>query len=123
MKAALEGFGKMFGGEDKSRVLILGDMAEGGPETQKHHLELAETIKQINPTRILLCGEQMKALWEILKDQYSGEWYPEFQALNKDLLNWLKDGDCILVKSSHSICLYRIVNYLKVLMAKYNESV
>ncbi len=123
MKAALEGFGKMFGGEDKSRVLILGDMAEGGPETQKHHLELAETIKQINPTRILLCGEQMKALWEILKDQYSGEWYPEFQALNKDLLNWLKDGDCILVKSSHSICLYRIVNYLKILMAKYNESV
>ena len=44
MKAALEGFGKMFGGADKSRVLILGDMAEGGPETRRHHIELAETI-------------------------------------------------------------------------------
>ena len=121
MKAALEGFGKMFAGDDKSRVLILGDMAEGGPETHKHHIELAKIIKQINPTRILLCGHEMQALWDVLKEQYSGEWYPEFQALNKDLLNWLKDGDYVFVKSSHSVCLYRTVNYLKLLMAKYNN--
>ena len=123
MKAALEGFGKMFGGADKSRVLILGDMAEGGPETRQHHLALAETIDKIQPARILLCGQEMKNLWDVLKDRYSGEWYPEFSALNKDILNWLKDGDFVLVKSSHSICLYRIVSYLKLLMAKYNESV
>ena len=60
---------------------------------------------------------------EIIKEQYSGEWYPEYSALNKDLLNRLKDGDYVLVKASHSIFLYKIVNYLKVLMAKYNESV
>ncbi len=123
MKASLEGFGKMFGGADKIRVLILGDMAEGGPETHKNHLALAETIEKIAPARILLCGEQMKALWDVLKDRYSGQWYPEYKALNKDLLNWLKDGDCVFIKSSHSISLYRIVNYLKVLMAKYNDSV
>lgn len=123
MKAALEGFGKMFGGADKSRVLILGDMAEGGPETRLHHIELAETIKKVEPSVVLLCGQEMKALWEIIKEQYSGEWYPEYSALNKDLLNRLKDGDYVLVKASHSIFLYKIVNYLKVLMAKYNESV
>ena len=123
MKAALEGFGKMFGGADKSRVLILGDMAEGGPETRRHHIELAETIKKVEPSVVLLCGQEMKALWEIIKEQYSGEWYPEYSALNKDLLNRLKDGDYVLVKASHSIFLYKIVNYLKVLMAKYNESV
>lgn len=121
MNAALEGFGKMFAGDDKARVLILGDMAEGGPETRQHHLALAHTIKKIQPARILLCGNEMQALWDILKDEYSGQWYPEFQALNKDLLNWLKDGDCVFVKSSHSICLYRVVNYIKLLMAKYNN--
>lgn len=122
MNAALEGFGKMFKGDDKSRVLILGDMAEGGPETQKNHLALAQTIEKISPSRILLCGSEIKILYDALKDKYPCKWYQEFSQLNKDLLNWLKDGDCVFVKSSHSICLYRVVNYLKILMAKYNNT-
>lgn len=38
MKAALEGFKKITGGQ--KGVLIIGDMSEGGAETQRQHLEL-----------------------------------------------------------------------------------
>ena len=123
MRAALEGFAKMFGGADKSRVLILGDMAEGGPQTIQHHIALADVIEKVQPSKVLLCGKEMKVLWEVIKDKYSGAWYPEYSALNKDILKLIQDEDCVLVKSSHSVQLYKIVSYLKLLMSKYNEPV
>lgn len=113
MKASLEGFYKMFAGDDKSRLLILGGMTECGKDSEKYHLELAETIKKINPARVILCSQEMKPLWDVIKFDYAGEYYENVDELNKDIMNWIKDGDYIFVKSSHSIGLYKTITLLK----------
>ena len=119
MKAALEGFKKITGG--KNGVLIIGGMSEGGAETQRQHLELEKTIRDVNPSRILLCGSEVKALWNILKFDFPGAYYENVEMLNKELASWLKNGDNIFVKASHSVGLYRTINVLKAYMKKYNK--
>lgn len=119
MKAALEGFKKITG--EKSSVLIIGDMSEGGANSGKQHLELEKTIRYINPSRILLCGEQVKPLWNILKPDYPGAYYEKVDLLNKELASWLKNNDNVFVKASHSVGLYRTVNVIKAYMKKYNK--
>lgn len=119
MKAALEGFKKIIG--DASSVLIIGDMSEGGSDTKKQHLELEKTIREVNPSRILLCGQEVKALWNVLKLDYPGAYYEKVELLNKELAGWLKNGDNVFVKASHSIGLYKLVNVLKAYMKKYNK--
>ena len=119
MKAALEGFGKMFGGADKSRVLILGDMAEGGQNTLKQHLDLIPVIRQVKPEKILLTGETMKEVWDMIKPEFKGEYFTNVADLNKSLLQWIADGDCVFVKSSHSGGLYKTVNVIKNFMKNF----
>ena len=119
MKAALEGFKKITGGQNG--VLIIGDMSEGGAETQRQHLELEKTIRDVNPSRILLCGLEVKALWNILKLDFPGAYYENAELLNKELVSWLKNGDNVFVKASHSVGLYRTINVLKAYMKKYNK--
>ena len=119
MKSALEGFKKVTGGENA--VLIIGDMSEGGADTKKQHLELEKTIREIKPSRILLCGQEIKALWNVLKFDFPGAYYENVELLNKELVSWLKNGDNIFVKASHSIGLYKTINVLKAYMKKYNK--
>lgn len=117
MKFALEGFNKMFGNKE-NKLLILGDMTEGGPETVKQHIDLIEDIQKINPSRILLCGEQMEVLWERLKDFYEGKYYKSVDDLLPDVLNWVKDDDYIFLKASHSVEIFKVVIMLRDLIKK-----
>lgn len=119
MKAALEGFKKIV--QDECSVLIIGDMSEGGANSGRQHLELENTIRKVNPSRILLCGQQVKALWNKLKCDYPGAYYEKVEPLNKELASWLKNGDNVFVKASHSTGLYKTINVLKAYMKKYNK--
>ena len=113
MKASLEGFYRIYGDDDKKRLLILGGMTEGGKDSLKYHLELESTIREVKPSRILLCSEEMKPLWDKLKVDFAGEYYQNADDLNKDVKNWIKDGDYIFIKSSHSIGLFKTASLLK----------
>ena len=119
MKAALEGFKKITG--DASSVIIIGDMSEGGADTKKQHLALEQTIREVNPSRILLCGKEVKALWNVLKLDFPSAYYENVDMLNRELAGWLKNGDNVFVKASHSIGLYKTVNVLKAYMKRYNK--
>ena len=119
MKSALEGFKKITG--DKNSVLILGDMSEGGAKTGEQHTGLEKIIREVNPSKILLCGKEIKALWDLLKSDYSGEYYETVEELNKDLTLWLENGDNVFVKASHSVGLFKTVNVLKAFMKKYTK--
>ena len=62
---------------------------------------------------VILCSQEMKPLWDVIKFDYAGEYYENVDELNKDIMNWIKDGDYIFVKSSHSIGLYKTITLLK----------
>ncbi len=117
MKATLEAFGEKY--RDKNKVLILGDMAEGGQNTLKQHLDLIPVIRQVKPEKILLTGETMKEVWDMIKPEFKGEYFTNVADLNKSLLQWIADGDCVFVKSSHSGGLYKTVNVIKNFMKNF----
>lgn len=117
MKATLEAFGEKY--KDKNKILIIGDMAEGGQNSLKQHLELIPIIKTVAPAKILLLGDTMKEVWNMIKTEYKGEWFKDVAELNKSLLQWIQDGDCIFVKSSHSMGLYKTVNVIKNFMKNF----
>lgn len=117
MKATIEAFGEKY--SDKNKVLILGDMAEGGINALKQHLDLVNTIRNINPDKILLLGENMKEVWNMIKTDYKGEFFNDVTELNKSILLWITDGDCVFVKSSHSVGLYKTVNVIKNFMKNF----
>ena len=113
MHAALE---TMLNEKTPSDVLILGDMLELGPSSHKYHKELAEAILKIEPSRLLLCGSEIKALYEILFDNpsvhYPIKWFIDISELIKEIDEWIQDNDRILIKSSHDTGLYKLVKKL-----------
>jgi len=119
MKFALDGFNKMFG-DKENKLLILGDMAEGGPETVQQHLSLLSEIRRINPSRVILCGEQMEVLWDKVNGVFDGKYYKSVEDLLPEILSWIKNDDYIFVKASHSVELFKIVIRLKNLMRNNN---
>lgn len=95
-----------------SRVLVLGDMLELGGAAQGLHLALENDIRDLRPDRVLLCGPQMRALWERLRTDMKGDWYPDIGALLPEVGAWLRDEDVVLVKSSNGTGLARVVGLL-----------
>lgn len=108
MTSCLEGFGMTY--QDKNKVLIIGDMAEGGVNTVAQHLQLVEVIRKVNPNIVLYCGEQIKVVWDELKREFCGSYYKSVNDLIPELNTWIKDGDCVFVKASHSIELFKITS-------------
>ena len=119
MKFSIQGFNRLYG-EKENKILILGDMAEGGPDTVKQHVELAKYIQEVNPSRVLLCGKKKKNLWEVIKSDYKGNYYENSDDLINELSDYIVDNDYILVKASHSVELFKVVTNLKKIMQESN---
>lgn len=98
------------------RVLILGDMLELGPDSQRYHLELAEHVRNASPRHVVLCGPYMQALYHALRDELPMLWFENAQALNEALLeqrgHWFAPGDWVLVKSSGATGLSQVSRWL-----------
>ena len=95
--------------QPSSRVAILGEMAELGEESTDLHINLKDVIKEIQPDRILLCGKQMKHLWDVIKIDYKGVWYENSSQILPEINNWLRAGDVVYVKGSGSTQLSKVV--------------
>lgn len=65
MRAALSAF-KGRGAGAASRVLVLGDMLELGENSHALHKNLIEPVLDVEPDRVLLCGTEMRQLWDAL---------------------------------------------------------
>lgn len=111
MKSCLESFNKTY--SDRTKVLIIGDMAEGGVNSTQQHMELVDTIKQINPAVLICCGNQIKPVWDELKRKYTGSYYTTIEPLLADFETWVQDGDCIFVKGSHSVELFKLTTMFR----------
>lgn len=103
---------KTFEPNKKSRVAILGDIGELGEQSIKLHKELVPAMLDAEPDRLLLCGEFMRYPYEIVKDKLNVTWFATLEELLKSVEIHLRDGDTILVKSSHSTGLSKVVSLL-----------
>ncbi|MUF05892.1 glutamate ligase [Pseudomonas sp. CCM 7893] len=101
----------------RHRVLVLGDMLELGPDTQRYHLELATPLRMAAPRHVLLCGPLMHALYLELRGELSVQWFENAKALNQALMQnptqWFHPGDWVLVKSSGGTGLSQLCEWLK----------
>lgn len=112
MRAALETM-TLTGNGAVADVVILGDMLELGSGSSRYHEELAKCLAALRPSRVLLCGPEMKALWKIVADQYQARWFPDIDALLAGIHPWIRDGDRILAKGSHGSGIWKFVALLE----------
>ena len=95
------------------RVLILGDMLELGPDALELHQALDEAVLAVAPDLVLLCGSEMRGLFNILRERCNVRWYAGAQEINREIPELLADGDIVLVKGSAGTGLSSTVNELK----------
>ena len=110
MSATIEAFGKNF---SNNKVLFLGDMTEGGDKSQEYHMNLIDVIKNAKPSKVIFCGSEMQNLFDILKNNFDCYYFENVLKLLPKLSEFINDNDNILVKSSHSTGLHKIVEKLK----------
>lgn len=107
MRATVEGFSRRY--SDRRRLLVLGDMQELGPETARFHADLADVVAASDAAKVFLMGPLMAGLWGGLPDAQRGAHTMTVDQLLALLPQELEDGDAVLVKSSHSTGLDRVV--------------
>lgn len=99
------------------RVLVLGDMRELEPRAEELHAALASEVRAARPDLLLLCGEYMAHLQEAMAGEVASHWFPDVDALQPRLLEFLGPGDLVLVKSSAGTRLSGLVRHLRQLHA------
>ncbi|MFO2465576.1 Mur ligase family protein [Pseudomonas sp. 15FMM2] len=112
MRAALQTMQASTAIAPSSRLLVLGDMLELGPDAQGMHLGMEGDILAARPDRILFCGPLMQAVAERVLREGKGEWFADVEALAPALKSWIHDGDVVLIKASHGTRLEKIVKML-----------
>ncbi len=112
VKAALELLAATPVGEGGRRVAVLGDMLELGAHAQKLHAGLAPVLVENGIEVALLAGAEMRALADKLPDTLSVVHRATIEELLPLVLNNVKAGDAVMVKSSNGIGSSRIVDAL-----------
>lgn len=95
------------------RVVILGDMLELGKSSIEFHQALDLPVLSTQPALVLLCGEEMRALYHRLIDRCPVHWFKNVETLISKADDLLQDGDLVLIKSSAGIGLNKLVEALK----------
>nr|WP_274424422.1 UDP-N-acetylmuramoyl-tripeptide--D-alanyl-D-alanine ligase [Chelativorans sp. YIM 93263] len=94
------------------RIAVLGDMLELGAHSAKLHEALAKIIAGTRVDLLLLGGPEMKALADNPPADVHTEYRENPEELQPVLLDTLKPGDTIMIKSSKSIGLSKLVETL-----------
>lgn len=111
MKSAIRSLGMR---ESNGRkIAVLGDMLELGENSVLFHENLSAAIDKYGIDIVFACGGLSKRIFNNLRESKKGGWRENSQELAKILLKEIKDGDCILVKGSHSMNMGHIVDALK----------
>ncbi len=100
------------------KVVVLGDMLELGTESDVAHEKLFDHLKDLEIDRLLLCGDQMKVLWTVMRTNQPNsirvcEWVPDVEAVKVVLASWLQSGDYLMVKGSNSTRLHTLAQWLR----------
>ncbi|MEP7454659.1 UDP-N-acetylmuramoylalanyl-D-glutamyl-2,6-diaminopimelate--D-alanyl-D-alanine ligase [Phyllobacterium sp. SB3] len=101
------------------RIAVLGDMLELGKQSPKLHAELSSVIASNNINMVFLGGPEMAALKAAMPVEIHAEYRQSVEELQPQLLNTIRAGDVIMIKSSKGTGFSQIV---KTLLQKYNTA-
>jgi UDP-N-acetylmuramoyl-tripeptide--D-alanyl-D-alanine ligase len=94
-----------------NKILVIGDMAELGNFSVKHHKDLAKYILDKKIDLVFGVGKMTKLTIDILGD--FGRWYESNSDLTNDLEKLLKKECIVLVKGSRFMKMEEIVKDLE----------
>ncbi len=94
------------------RIAVLGDMLELGSHSAKLHAALADLIAGTRTDLILLAGPEMKALAEALPGSAKVEYRANVEELKPVLIDTMRPGDVVMIKSSKGIGFSKLVDAL-----------
>ncbi len=83
------------------RVAVLGGMAELGPQGVAYH-------RQIGAHARTRC-DALLTVGELARDYGGDQWFPSSAACAAAVDEWLREGDIVLVKGSHSVGMSTVV--------------
>jgi UDP-N-acetylmuramoyl-tripeptide--D-alanyl-D-alanine ligase len=112
MKAALELLEAAPVGSGGRRIAVLGDMLELGDHSSELHERLAELIAGKHIDLVLLAGPEMKALAERLSGGSAVEYRANVEELRPVLMDTVRAGDTVMIKSSKGIGFSKLVDVL-----------
>lgn len=109
MKAAIELLDATPVSGNGRRIAVLGDMLELGDHSAKLHSGLADLISSTRTDLVLMAGPEMKALADTLPEGIRAEYRSGVEDLKPLLLETLRPGDAVMIKSSKGIGFSRLV--------------
>jgi UDP-N-acetylmuramoyl-tripeptide--D-alanyl-D-alanine ligase len=112
MRAALEMLNAAPVGEGGRRIAVLGDMLELGTQAPRLHAAIADILAGMQIDVALLAGPEMKALHDKLGDSLATEYRANVEELKAVLLDAVRPGDAVMVKSSKGIGFAKLVDLL-----------
>lgn len=111
MKSSIELLGKV---KDKRKIVILGDMLELGEYTEELHSKIGNVVVDNRIDILVVVGEYSKLIREkAIELGFKEDNIYQFeyaQEVSDDLLNSFTDEDIVLVKGSHGIKLFLVVD-------------
>ncbi|HBL17537.1 MAG TPA: UDP-N-acetylmuramoyl-tripeptide--D-alanyl-D-alanine ligase [Elusimicrobia bacterium] len=112
MRAGIETFLETFPGG--SRIVVLGDMKELGPESAAMHAELGRWVGRLPLSAAFLTGELMTgaAAAAAAAERFPVVHTPDAAALREPLRSLLQPGTAVYFKASRALALERLVEEL-----------
>ena len=105
--------------DDGKKIFVLADMKELGEKSFEAHTQIGKKIAKMNPDLCFLIGSDMQAAYDFICNGASGVeksiiWYKEnnveaFEEIAKQINDFVKENDVVLLKGSNSMGLDKLV--------------
>ncbi len=112
MRAAIGLLRDTMPGPGGRRIAVLGDMLEMGEFSAQVHAELAEPLAAAGIEDVWIGGPEMAALRDALGEAARVEYRDDAEGMRKFVLDAVRPGDVLVVKSSKSAEFSRVVSAL-----------
>lgn len=113
MRASIDAFLEEF--KSRDRTLILGDMKELGPDSERFHRELGESLAGLDLKAVFLAGPEMSAAAQALrsaKPKFSVSHSADPRSFASALKGKLSTSDAVLFKASRAMKLEELAKAL-----------
>lgn len=99
--------------ENRRKILVMGDMLELGKDQIFYHETLSPCMDKASVDMVFACGDLSSHLFNNLRHDIKGVWKQSASELLEDVLDNVKDGDCVLIKGSRSMKMDIIAEAIK----------
>lgn len=108
MKAAIASLGSA---PAERRIAVVGDMLELGKTSQEAHEKVADQLKENNIDAVFFVGEQMRFAYKKMQkgNRNNAFHFTSSQEAVADVLDYIEQGDVVLVKGSRGMRMEKIV--------------